>query len=125
MLPTDELRRRYGADIDRMRADMAAGLAPAEPKALAVALGPFAHFAETAGLLNGTSWADWARLYVENLRDLPGDLVIDAFGEIMRTWRWPRMPLPGDVRAIAEPLRQARADRALLIATLARRIGRT
>lgn len=41
----------------------------------------------------------------------------------MRTWRFRMMPLPGDVRLLAEPKREARWQRANLIAALARRIG--
>jgi hypothetical protein len=42
------------------------------------------------------------RGYVEALADLPAATVAEAIRRVTQTWRYPDMPRPGDLRAVAD-----------------------
>lgn len=82
---------------------------PADPRALAVALGELSSWVEDFGIVALPEDAEERRAkltricarYAEHLSDMPSDLVVAAVRATVRTHRFRNLPLPGDIRAIA------------------------
>jgi hypothetical protein len=41
-------------------------------------------------------------IWIEQLSDLSPDVLASAFNRLAKTWAWPRLPTPGDVRAAVD-----------------------
>lgn len=124
--PKAELEAEYGPVVDRAITDLRLGLEPADRKAWAMMMMPVGEWAEAFGLLQGGDhWKTLVRLYHQTLGDVPGDIVAAAFDTIIATWQWPRMPLPGDVRKLTDPMVARRRESLEMYRALARLLGRT
>lgn len=93
------------------------GTAPADPHSLAVALDGLLDYAETFGLpVPNRSAALMA--YIEAMRDMPADLVVEAVARVKREWRANRMPAPAIVRGFVADELAARKMAAMRLRTM-------
>ena len=103
------------------RIEAETALTPADERAATLALAELFRWARLFGLKLDDLEAT-AREFREALADLPADLLTQAIGMIRRTWHYPSLPLPGDLRRqvtdelarrrmLATKLRQAEARR--------------
>ena len=109
------------AALTAARIEAETALTPADERAATLALAELFRWARLFGLKLDDLEAT-AREFREALADLPAGLLTQAIGMIRRTWHYPSLPLPGDLRRqvtdelarrrmLATKLRQAEARR--------------
>lgn len=77
-------------------------LQPGGYDAIKAFVGDVIAFARAFDLAFGTDVAEIAKTYAAALADIPADLLVLAIARLRQTWRWARIPLPADVRAVVE-----------------------
>lgn len=96
-----------GARLDAAIAAMAEGVRPAEPRAMAAALAGLLDYAATFDVPVADRKAA-LREYVDAMRDMPSDLVVEAVARAKREWRANRLPTSANLRAFVLPEIEAR-----------------
>lgn len=113
-LPRGLTVERVQAALEKARATMT----PADLPDLANAIDDLITFGRAFDLLaNGSpeTIEAMSAIYGKGLGDLPADLLASAIDATRASWKWPRMPLPADVRVHAS---EEMGERRTVIRTL-------